>query len=174
MLTRWLKRVFLPRHSRRWGMWLVVSGLLAGAPLSHTWPTYARPNQPAANQPAANQPAQAPQPEPQRKPEQEVVLRREALDLRDPSEFRIPLSLSANRTVDLVAPVDGIVRVVSATPGSAVRDKAEVIRFDDARAQLVLKRTAALHKAAQVEKQIAQGRGDGPALNLAEARLEAA
>ena len=173
MLNRLQRHVQVPGLPRRSGLWLGVSGLLLGIASSQPWPTLARPNQPA-NNPAPNQQAPAPGDDAPRKAEQEVVLRREALDLRDPAEFRIPLSLSANRTVELVAPVDGVVRVVSATPGSALRDKAEVIRLDDARAQLILKRTAALHKAAQVEKQIAQGRGDGPALNLADARLEAA
>jgi len=135
------------------GIWLGVAALCVGVGSTQAWQTE----------------GEAP-----RKAEVEVVLRREALDLRDAAEFRIPLALTAARTVELVAPADGVVRVVSGVAGTAVRDKAEVIRLDDGRAQLVVKRAAALLKAAQVEKQMAQGRGDGPALSLAEARLEAA
>lgn len=106
--------------------------------------------------------------------EQEVIVRREALQVVDPQAYRVPLSLAPVKSVDLIAPVDGVIRVSSIKTGQKVRDKSEAFRLDDSKAVLVLKRAGALARAAQIEKKSAQGKNDPDVLGLAEARLEAA
>ncbi|MFN0053368.1 MAG: efflux RND transporter periplasmic adaptor subunit [Planctomycetales bacterium] len=109
-----------------------------------------------------------------RKGEQEVVIKREALQLTDPRRYRASMHLQAARSVALIAPVDGFVRTVSAKPQQKVNPQNEVIRLDDQRANLVLKRAKAQLQAAQLEKKIGQGRGDADQMALLDARLEAA
>ncbi len=103
-------------------------------------------------------------------PVQQVIVRREAVQLLPPDGYRVRLSLEPAKAVDLVAPSDGIVRVLSAREGEAVRDKTEVIRLDDTRQQLVVRRAKARLKAAQAEKQLA----DGAQSAIHEARVEEA
>jgi multidrug efflux pump subunit AcrA (membrane-fusion protein) len=101
-------------------------------------------------------------------PLQQVIVRREAVQLLPPDGYRVRLSLESAKAVDLVAPCDGIVRVISAREGEAVRDKTEVIRLDDTRQQLVVRRAKARLKAAQAEKQQA----NGAQMAIQEARVE--
>jgi len=101
---------------------------------------------------------------------QQVIVRREAVQLLPPEGYRVRLALQASRGVDLVAPADGIVRVISAKQGDAVREKTEVIRLDDTRQQLVVRRAEARLKGVQAEKQQA----DAGKSALLEARLEEA
>ncbi|MFN9372356.1 MAG: efflux RND transporter periplasmic adaptor subunit [Planctomycetaceae bacterium] len=103
-------------------------------------------------------------------PLQQVIVRREAVQLLPPDGYRVRLSLESAKGVDLVAPSDGIVRVISAREGEAVREKTEVIRLDDTRQQLVVRRAKARLKAAQAEKQ----RADSGSIAIAEARVEEA
>lgn len=106
--------------------------------------------------------------------EVEVVIKREALKLTDPRSYRVSMHLDAVRTVELTAPVDGYVRAVAAKPGQKLKVQGEVMRLDDARAALVLKRAKANLLAFQIEKKLAQARNDTDIVALAEARLEAA
>lgn len=103
-------------------------------------------------------------------PVQQVIVRREAVQLLPPEGYRVRLALQASKAIDLVAPVDGMVRVISARQGDSVREKTEVIRLDDTRQQLVVKRAEARLKGAQLEKQQA----DAAKSALAEAHLEEA
>lgn len=103
-------------------------------------------------------------------PLQQVIVRREAVQLLPPDGYRIRLSLESAKAVDLVAPSDGIVRVISAREGEAVREKTEVIRLDDSRQQLVVRRAKARLKAAQAEK----SQADGARLAMYEARVDEA
>jgi multidrug efflux system membrane fusion protein len=113
--------------------------------------------------------------EPQKDPsEQEVVIKREVLKLTDPRTYRVSMHLDAARALDLTAPVDGFVRTVTAKPGQKMKAQGEMVRLDDARAVLVLKRARANVQAAQVEKKLAQAKNDADQTALAEARLEAA
>jgi multidrug efflux system membrane fusion protein len=100
--------------------------------------------------------------------EQEVVIKREALKLTDPRTYRVLMHLDGVRTVDLTAPVDGIVRSVTAKAGQKIKAQSEAVRMDDTRASLILKRARAHLQAAQIEKKQADNAA------LAEARLEAA
>jgi multidrug efflux pump subunit AcrA (membrane-fusion protein) len=100
--------------------------------------------------------------------EQEVVIKREVLKLTDPRTYRVLMSLEGIRHVELTAPVDGIVRTVTAKPGQKLKAQGDAIRLDDTRANLILKRARANLQAAQLEKKQASNAA------LAEARLEAA
>ncbi len=104
----------------------------------------------------------------------EVVIKREALKLTDPRSYRVSMHLHALRTVDLTAPVDGYVRAVVAKPGQKLKVQGEVIRLDDSRAAIVLKRAKANLLAFQIEKKLAQAKNDADLTALADARLEAA
>lgn len=106
--------------------------------------------------------------------EQEVIVKREGIHLLNSEGFRVPLSLSPVRAVELVAPCDGIVRVVSVKPGDRIRDKTEAIRLDDARQQLVIKKAVAELKAANKQKAFDQAKGEPQLVALADARVEAA
>jgi len=106
--------------------------------------------------------------------EQEVVIKREALKLTDPRSYRVSMHLDAQKTVELIAPVDAYVRAVAAKPGQKLKVQGEVVRLDDTRAALVLKRAKANLAAAQIEKKLAQAKNDTDLTALADARLEAA
>lgn len=108
------------------------------------------------------------------KGELEVVIKREALKLTDPRTYKASLHLEAVRTIDLTAPADGWLRTVSAKAGHKIKEQGEALRLDDSRALLVLKRARANVQAAQVEKKLADGKGDADLVALAEAHLEAA
>jgi membrane fusion protein, multidrug efflux system len=105
---------------------------------------------------------------------QEVIIKREAIKLTDARLYRASLQLQAARSLVLTAPVDGIVRTVSAKPQQKLNLQAEAIRLDDARPALVVKRAKALLQAAQIERKVAQARNDADQLALADARVEAA
>jgi multidrug efflux system membrane fusion protein len=107
-------------------------------------------------------------------PELEVVLKREALKLTDPRTYRVSMHLDAVRTLELTAPVDGYVRSITAKPGQKIKAQSEVLRLDDTKAALLLKRAKANLHAAQIEKKLSQARNDADQLALAEARFEAA
>jgi multidrug efflux pump subunit AcrA (membrane-fusion protein) len=106
--------------------------------------------------------------------EVEVVIKREALRLTDPRTYHVSLHLEAVKSVEFTAPVDGIVRTVTAKPAQKLKTQGEAFRLDDKRAALVLKRARANVQAAQIEKKLAQAKNDADLLALAEARLEAA
>lgn len=106
--------------------------------------------------------------------EQEVIVQREAVRLIDPRTYRVSMQLEASRTIDLTAPVDGVVRTVGGKAQQKVAPQAEVLRLDDARAKLVLRRAKARLQEAQVEKKLAQNKSDADLVLLAESRLDAA
>lgn len=106
--------------------------------------------------------------------ELEVVIKREALKLTDPRSYRVSMHLDAVRTVELTAPVDGYIRAVPAKAGQKLKVQGEVIRLDDSRAAIILKRAKANLQAFQIEKKLAQAKNDADLTALAEARLEAA
>lgn len=106
--------------------------------------------------------------------EQEVVIKREALRLTDPKTYRTAMHLQSARSLVLTAPVDGYVRTLSVRPQQKMIQQAEILRMDDRRTELTLKRARALVQAALLDKKIAQSKGDVDQTALAEARLEAA
>lgn len=106
--------------------------------------------------------------------DQEVILKRQAVHLTDPKVYRASLSLQAAKSLTLTATADGHVRTISVKPQQKLAAQGEVVRFDDQRAGLVLKRAKAQLVAAQVEKKLAQSKADAQQEALADAHLEAA
>ncbi|MSR56554.1 MAG: HlyD family efflux transporter periplasmic adaptor subunit [Planctomycetaceae bacterium] len=106
--------------------------------------------------------------------EQAVTIKRDAVRLTDPKIYRVSMHLQAARSLNLTAPADGYVRTISAKPQQKLAQQAEVMRFDEQRSALVLKRAKAHVQAAQVEKKLAQSKGDTHQAALAEAHLDAA
>jgi multidrug efflux pump subunit AcrA (membrane-fusion protein) len=98
-----------------------------------------------------------------------VVIVRENLRLKDPSEYRVPLELEPVRLVELAAPVDGVVRSVHVQTGQAVGAQGEAIGMDNTEQQLLVDRASALYKAAQIEAKRAAAAGDRDAIELADA-----
>jgi RND family efflux transporter MFP subunit len=105
---------------------------------------------------------------------EEVVIKREALQITDGRAYRIPILLEPIKRMELVAPVDGVVATVSTKIGAKVAKEASIIQIDDTHAELRAKRAKALVNAAKVEKRIADGTKNADAIELAAARLEAA
>ncbi|MFN9196868.1 MAG: efflux RND transporter periplasmic adaptor subunit [Planctomycetaceae bacterium] len=142
--------------ARRWAWAGVVLLVFAGLGRGALW------GQGTVQDDGGNEKSAAPLPQ--------VIVRREAVQLLPPDGYRIRLSLESARAVELVAPSDGIVRVISAREGEAVREKTEVIRLDDTRQQLMVRRAKARLKAAQAEK----AQADGARLAILEARVDEA
>lgn len=136
--------------------WTVAGCLLAG------W-AVATAQDEAGTPPAATAPAT-----------EEVVIKREALQVGDGRAYRIPILLEPIRQMELVAPADGVVRTVSTKTGAKVAKEASVIQLDDTLAELRAKRARALVNAAKAEKKIADASKDADRVDLAAARLEAA
>jgi RND family efflux transporter MFP subunit len=103
--------------------------------------------------------------------EQEVQIAREAIQITPAAQYRRHLSLSPIRTLEVPAPVDGYVRTIAQKLGATPGKESELIRLDDARAQLVLKAAKARLQAAQVEKKLAK---DADQQAMADARIEEA
>lgn len=103
--------------------------------------------------------------------EHEVVIKREALSLTDPKEFKVLLQLSPIKSLELTAPIDGYVRGISAKLSQKLTKEGEALRLDDARATLLVKRAKAQLQAAKLEKKLAKA--DADAGQLADLRIEA-
>jgi len=103
-----------------------------------------------------------------------VFIRREAVRLIDPESFQVPLQLRPMRTVQLSAPVDGIVSAVLFKPGQSANAQAEAIRLDSREQELLFERAKALHRVAQIEAERAKASSDAGLIELAEAKLVAA
>jgi RND family efflux transporter MFP subunit len=103
-----------------------------------------------------------------------VAIVRQPLTLVDPQAYQVSLQLEAIRSVDLAAPVDGIVRTVHIEPGKSISDQAEAVRLDTTEQQLLFERAKALYRASQVEFKRARSSGDSDSAELADARMQAA
>lgn len=105
---------------------------------------------------------------------QEVVIKREAITIVPSDTYKVSLQLHPAKLLDLTAPLDGVVRSVTAQPGQKLAKEADPIRLDDTRPSLVLRRAKAHVQAATIEKKMAQAKSDADLVALADARLEAA
>lgn len=104
-----------------------------------------------------------------------LVIKRRALVLEDPRSYQLPLRLEPVRSIALIAPTDGIVRSVHVKPGDALPSQGDVIRMDDTRAELLIRKAKAEVTARQLERKLAEANGGSPdAIALAEANLDAA
>lgn len=106
--------------------------------------------------------------------EQEVVIKREAVAIVDPKSYKLGLQLVPIKSLELTAPADGHVKSISAKLGAKILKDAEMVRMDEARSAIVLKRTKAELQAARIEKKRAQAKNDADDVALADAKLEAA
>lgn len=103
-----------------------------------------------------------------------VIIKREPLNLIDPKQYQVTISLQAGKYAELAAPADGVIQIVSAKSGDNLRSQSEVIRLDATRQTFLLNRAKAKNKAAQLKKAIASSTGDKNQIDLAEAEFEVA
>src|SRR5262245_60722130 len=96
------------------------------------------------------------------------------VELTQPERYQAPLTLEPGRRATLIAPVDEVLRSVSAPVGSPVREGQEVAGLDRAEAIALQKIADANVKEMQAEADEARSKGSKAALAVAEARLEAA
>ncbi|MBR9802387.1 efflux RND transporter periplasmic adaptor subunit [bacterium] len=109
----------------------------------------------------------------------QVAIKRDAVNLISPDNFREPLSLSASRSVDIRARVEGLIQNVRIKPGAKVSSQEELVRIDSAQAAKQLDRARAGLKAATLQRdlvktQVGEGTQSQVALDLAEAQLDVA
>ena len=104
-----------------------------------------------------------------------IVIKRRALVLEDPRTYQVPLRLEPAKSIALIAPVDGIVQSVHVKPGDQLPSQGDVIRMDDQRTELLIRKAKAEVTARELERKLAQSNGgSADAVALAEANLEAA
>ena len=105
------------------------------------------------------------------------------LSLVFPDRYAVPVLLEPNRKVFLMAPMDGMLKSVSAAVGSLVRDNQEIVQLDRAEAAAKAKIAAAEVREAEALlaaedsggfATAAQARVAGPRLEAAKARAELA
>lgn len=104
----------------------------------------------------------------------QVVIRREAVRLTNPQHYQVALQLTPAKVIEVRAPVDGVLQSVNIKPGQKIGKGNELIRLDDSRSALLLKRAKAHLQAAKIEKKLASTRKNPDETALADARLEAA
>lgn len=102
----------------------------------------------------------------------QVVIKREACRVVEPSKYRVPLSLEAQHTVTLVSPFDGIVSKISSKVNAKLSREAEVIKLDNTDQRLRLTRAQAAMKVATFE--LRSGEKDEAAKELAQAKIDLA
>lgn len=106
--------------------------------------------------------------------EEPVTIKREPLTLIEARMYRVPLQLDPVRTLELVAPVDGVVRSVSAKQGGRVTKESSVVQLDETAVTIRVKRAKANLLAARIEKKAADASKEESRIELANARLEVA
>lgn len=102
----------------------------------------------------------------------QVIIKREACRVVEPSKYRVPLSLEAIHTVTLVAPFDGTVRQIPAKVNAKVQSEGEVLRLDQTLQKLRLNRAQAAMKVASLELRHVEK--DEAATALAQAKIDLA
>ncbi|MCA9015493.1 MAG: HlyD family efflux transporter periplasmic adaptor subunit [Planctomycetaceae bacterium] len=122
---------------------------------------------PALAQPAADQ-------------SQTVSIQREAITLRHPRDYYVPLNLKPVRSLTIASPIDGVVHAIDVKPGDKSTAKSVLVRLDPSIPQAEVARAqAALEVATQEQKtatnkEIAKARVDlaQAELKIANIRLE--
>ncbi len=108
-----------------------------------------------------------------------LIIKRDAVHLISPDQFRVPISLKPTRQLDVRALVEGIVQNVRVKTGAKVSAQEEVLRIESAKASKLLERAKANVKAVTlrrdlVKTQVAAKEQPQAALDLAEAELDVA
>lgn len=121
-------------------------------------------NAPLRAQPAADQ-------------QQTVSIQREAITLRHPRDYYVPLNLKPVRSLAVTSPIDGIVHAIDVKPGDKINAKTVVVRLDSSIPQAEVARAEAALEVAAQEQKNATGKEAAIAkakLALAEAELKIA
>lgn len=108
---------------------------------------------------------------------QTVSIQREAITLRHPRDYYVPLNLKPLRLLTIAAPIDGIIHTVEVKPGDKPTTKAVVVRLDSSIPQAELDRAEAALEVAREELKNATGKAAAVAkanVALAEADLKLA
>ena len=82
---------------------------------------------------------------------QTVSIQREAITLRHPRDYYVPLNLKPLRLLTIAAPIDGIIHTVEVKPGDKPTTKAVVVRLDSSIPQAELDRAEAALEVAREE-----------------------
>lgn len=100
---------------------------------------------------------------------QQAVIERLPLVLRDPVTYQTLLHLTPAVSIDVVSPIDGVVNTIPVKLGEKAAKQSEAARLESTERQLELDRATAAFHAAQVEQSAA-----GDSAELAAARLDVA
>ncbi|MFK7779051.1 MAG: HlyD family efflux transporter periplasmic adaptor subunit [Gimesia sp.] len=106
-----------------------------------------------------------------------VSIQREAITLRHPRDYYVPLNLKPIRLLKISSPIDGIVHAVDVKPGDTPTTKAVLIRLDSSIPQAEVSRAQAALELAKQEQKNATGKNSAIAkaqVDLAEAELKIA
>jgi len=122
--------------------------------------------------------AQMQRPDPNAQPTgTQLIIKREAIHPISPDKFRVPISLTPTRQLDIRSLNEGIVQNIRVQPGGKVSAQEEVLRIESAKAIKQLERAKANLKVATIRRDLARGQS-GPQsqanLDLAEAELDVA
>jgi len=108
---------------------------------------------------------------------QTVSIQREAIALRHPRDYYVPLNLKPFRSLTISAPIDGIVYAVDVKPGDKPTSKAVLVRLESSIPQAEVARAQAALEVAKQEQKAATGKDAAIAkakVELAEAELKIA
>ncbi len=111
---------------------------------------------------------------PSKEDSSQVVIQRDAIRLLNPEFFQVPLRLEPIRSLQITAPVDGVIRSIHMKAGQKADLQAEAVRLDDTVPQLLMKRATANLKIAEIELVQAKAKSDATQTALAQAKLDAA
>ena len=103
-----------------------------------------------------------------------VSIQREAITLRHPRDYYVPLNLKPVRLLKVSAPVDGIVHSVDVKPGDMPTSKTVLVRLDSSIPEAEVNRAEAALELAKQEQKNATGKNSTIAkaqVDLAEAEL---
>jgi len=103
----------------------------------------------------------------------QVIVKRDAMQIEPPHKYKVPLALEPIRSVILTAPFDGIVRQADVKPNAKLQSQTEVLRLDTQVAKLNVQRTESLLKIATAEQKQAADK-DELQKTVAQARVEVA
>lgn len=156
----------------RWG-WTAGLSVAAGFVLLSAPPAWsqpaAAPAAPAATTPTPAVPEKGPLPVAAQG--DQVLVKREAVNLIDPEKYRVNLSLQPYQSVVLSAPYDAVVRQVPEKINAKIKPQTEVVRMENTVQKLQLQRAQAEFKLATLEQKAAK---DEDQKAVASAKLESA
>jgi len=105
---------------------------------------------------------------------QELIIKREPITLINPTRYQVPLVLEATQSMNVSAPVDGVVQIINIKPGETVLNQTELLRLDTTRQSFVLEKAKAALRAAQMRVEAVSSSSDAKAKSLAASELDVA